>query len=120
MKLKEDLEELRPTIFISVPRLYSRFYDLMQSKLSELKGMKKKLADRAIRTKLANLAKSAKYTHCLYDRLIFKKFRAVLGGRVRLCGTASAPISKDILDFMKIAFCCPVIEAYGQTELAGA
>ena len=44
----------------------------------------------------------------------------MLGGRVRLCATASAPISKDILDFMKIAFCCPVIEAYGQTELAGA
>ena len=44
----------------------------------------------------------------------------MLGGRVRKCVTASAPISKDILDFMKIAFCCPVIEAYGQTELGGA
>ena len=120
LKLKEDLAELKPTIFVSVPRLYWRFYDLMQSKLSELKGMKMSLANRAIKSKLANLAKTGKCTHCFYDRLVFKKFKAVLGGRVRLCATASAPISKDILDFMKIAFCWPVIEAYGQTELAGA
>lgn len=84
LKLKEDLAELRPTIFVSVPRLYSRFYDVMQSKLAELKGCKKKLADKAIKAKLENLNKSGKVKHCIYDKLIFKKFRAVLGGRVRI------------------------------------
>jgi long-chain acyl-CoA synthetase len=36
-----------------------------------------------------------------------------------MMGTGSASISKDILDFNKIAFCCPILECYGSTETAG-
>ena len=34
--------------------------------------------------------------------------------------TASAPIADNVLSFLKCAFCCPIIEAYGQTESCGA
>lgn len=54
----------------------------------------------------------------MYDGLVFKKFKAVLGGRVRQMITGSAPISKDVLNFLKIAFCCQINEGYGQTECA--
>ena len=39
---------------------------------------------------------------------------------MRFMVTASAPISKEVLDMMKIAFACPVIEAYGLSETMGA
>jgi long-chain acyl-CoA synthetase len=44
---------------------------------------------------------------------VFNKVKNVFGGRVRLMITGSAPIQGDILDFMKIAVGCPIIEAYG-------
>ena len=33
--------------------------------------------------------------------------------------TASAPISKEVLEFLKLAFCCPILEAYGLSETSG-
>jgi long-chain acyl-CoA synthetase len=40
-KLKDDLAIAKPTIFLSVPRLFSRFYDVLKQKFSEQQGMTK-------------------------------------------------------------------------------
>lgn len=119
LKMKEDLTALKPTIFVSVPRLFNRFYDGMMAKINSLTGMKKRLTQWGINAKMSKLAKSGDPTHSIYDRLIFNNFKEAIGGNVRMMITGSAPISKDVINFLKIAFCCPFYEGYGQTETAG-
>lgn len=119
LKLKDDLAILKPTIFPSVPRLYNKFYDKIQAGLRETTGCKSTIAAKAIKTKLENEQATGTYTHCLYDKLVFKKMKAVLGGNVQYMVTASAPISPDVKQFLKVAFSCPFAEGYGQTEGIG-
>jgi long-chain acyl-CoA synthetase len=119
LKLKDDLSALKPTIFVSVPRLFNRFYDGMIAKVNALTGVQKSMADWAISAKLSKLSKTGDPTHMIYDRLVFNKFKEAVGGNVRFMITGSAPISKDVINFLKIAFCCPFYEGYGQTETAG-
>lgn len=61
LKLSEDCEVLRPTLFPSVPRLFCRIYDKITSRLKELTGMKSYLANRAINSKLYYLEHQAAY-----------------------------------------------------------
>lgn len=60
------------------------------------------------------------YTHSVYDTLVFNKMRALIGGRVKGMVTGSAPISPEVLNFLKICFCAPIHEGYGQTESSAA
>ena len=61
-----------------------------------------------------------RYTHWLWDRIIFKNTKAILGGRCRLMVTGSAPIAGNVMDLLRIAMCCPLVEGYGQTECGAA
>jgi long-chain acyl-CoA synthetase len=54
----------------------------------------------------------------LADEAIFKKVRALFGGRMREATTGAAPIAPDILEFFYAAG-CPVLEGYGMTETMG-
>ena len=53
-----------------------------------------------------------------YDALVFGKVAKVLGGNVKHIGTGSAAIDKDVLNYLKICFSCPIIEGYGLSETA--
>jgi len=52
--------------------------------------------------------------------LVFNKLKALLGGQVEFMVTGSAPIDMEVLNFMKVCFCCPLMEGYGLTESSGA
>lgn len=119
-KIKDDLVELKPTFFISVPRLFGRFYDKMQEGINNLTGMKKSLANKAVKTKLENLKNHGSLQHGLYDSLVFKKMKAALGGRVKLMLSGSAPIEPAVQNFFRIATSTPFVEGYGQTESCAA
>ncbi|KAF9165083.1 hypothetical protein DFQ26_000631 [Actinomortierella ambigua] len=114
--LLEDVGELRPTFFPAVPRLLNRIYAKLVASTIEAPGLVGALARRGVATKLANLAAGKGVTHPLWDRLLFNKVKQALGGRVQVILTGSAPIAKEVLSFLRIAFCCTVLEGYGSTE----
>lgn len=66
---------------------------------------------------MAGLKATGTVNHCFWDKTPFiKNPKNLLGGRVRVMLTGSAPLSGEVIDFMKIIFGCPLIEGYGMTE----
>jgi long-chain acyl-CoA synthetase len=118
--LVEDLTVLKPTIFPSVPRLYNRIYDkIMGSAVHSGSFIKATLFKRALASKVAHLKSTGLLTHSLWDRLVFNKVKALFGGNLRIMVSASAPISPEVIEFMRAVFGCHFLEAYGQTECTG-
>lgn len=118
LKLVDDIITLRPTIFPSVPRLYNRIYDKITSGASG--GLKGLLFNAALSAKMAGL-KRGYLRHAFWDKLVFSKVGKKVGlDRVRMMVTGSAPIAPHVVNFLRVAFCAPVVEGYGQTESAAA
>jgi len=126
--LMDDIAELRPTIFVSVPRLLNRLHDKVMARVEAQKGwcgawpppaLAKKLFKKGYARKKAELSLPS-VEHGFWDSTVFSNVAQRLGGRVRLIITGSAPISADVLDFLRICFSCDVVEGYGQTESTAA
>lgn len=118
-KLIEDVMLLKPSWFPSVPRLWNRIYGIIQSKLAALPEAEKAFVDKVIQEKLENASKNPPvFTH-VHDDKIFGKIKAMLGGNIKMMLTASAPLDKSVYEFLRVAFCCPMHEAYGLTEVSG-
>ncbi|CAK4084766.1 unnamed protein product [Aphanomyces euteiches] len=114
--LMDDMAELKPHLyilslcrFVSVPRLFNRVYDKIIQGVTSAGGVKKLMFDYAYASKRQGLAEGIN-SHSLWDALVFSKIKAVLGGRVEVIVSGSAPLSANVKEFMKIAFCCRVEE----------
>jgi long-chain acyl-CoA synthetase len=118
--LLEDIETLRPTIFVAVPRLYNRLYDKIIATIHQGGSIKRWLFSKAYASKEDTLRTVGGTQSFIWDRIIFSKVAAKLGGRIRLMVTGSAPIAANVLEFLRIAFSCEVIEGYGMTETTAA
>eukprot|EP01065_Artemidia_motanka_P032272 TRINITY_DN39298_c0_g1_i1.p2 TRINITY_DN39298_c0_g1~~TRINITY_DN39298_c0_g1_i1.p2 ORF type:complete len:703 (+),score=272.98 TRINITY_DN39298_c0_g1_i1:137-2110(+) len=125
LKILEDVQELRPTIFPSVPRLLNRVYDKILAGVDQAGGIKAKLFHAALAAKTARLEAGcgdmSALRHPLWDRLVFNPLKKRLGfDRVRLMITGSAPIAAHVMAFLRAVFGVPVHEGYGQTESSTA
>lgn len=117
--IKHDLAALKPDFFVSVPRLYNKFYSAIMDKIKAQTGVKGYLAQKALASKEYYHEHGGYYQHTVWDKLVFGKMKEVLGGNCKYMLTGSAPISTEVRRFMKLAFCCPFAEGYGQTECLG-
>ncbi|GJM88026.1 hypothetical protein PR202_ga04043 [Eleusine coracana subsp. coracana] len=115
LKLMDDLAALKPTIFASVPRLYNRIYAAITNAVKESGGLKEKLFHTAYNTKRQAIAKGRNPSP-VWDKLVFNKIKARLGGQVRLMSSGASPLSPNIMEFLRICFGCEVLEGYGMTE----
>lgn len=68
---------------------------------------------------MQNYDKDGSIYHSCFDRLIFSQIAAIVGGKVRMMLTASAPIDPKVIRFIKVVFSCPMIEGYGLSEVSG-
>jgi long-chain acyl-CoA synthetase len=120
LKIIEDAQLLKPTLFLGVPRVYQRVVEKIKERIKNSNFVNRNLAYKAISDKLYNYENYGKLNHFIWDKLVFKKMKMALGGNIRFLMSGSAPLSKEIKSFMMICFSCPLIEGYGTTENCGA
>eukprot|EP00842_Homolaphlyctis_polyrhiza_P003866 jgi/Hompol1/4480/HPOL_003675-RA len=114
--LFDDILVFKPTVFPTVPRLLSRLYDRIHSTVEKSGFIAKFVFNLAFDSKKRLLERGVVSRSTIWDRLVFGKIQDRLGGRVRFVVTGAAPISPEIITFVRIVFGINVIEGYGQTE----
>lgn len=112
--LMDDLKTLQPTVFPVVPRLLTRMFDKIFNQANT--PIKRWLLEFASKRKEAELRSGVVRNNSVWDKVIFNKVQASLGGRVRLMVTGAAPVSPTVLTFLRAALGCQFYEGYGQTE----
>jgi long-chain acyl-CoA synthetase len=116
----EDLKEVRPTFACSVPRLYEKIY----ATVTDARGLKgaivhwamavgAKWAEATLAGRRPGALTRAKYA--LADRLVFRKLREAVGGRLRHFVSGGGPLSPEINRFFFSAGIV-ILEGYGLTE----
>ncbi len=118
--IAENLKEVRPTLFCTVPRLLEKTYEKIMAKGSELTGLKKKLFYWSVG--LANEYDNIRPKGIWYNmqlvlanKIIFSKWREALGGNVKLIVTGGAACQVRLIRIFTAAG-IPIYEGYGPTE----
>jgi len=123
-KVPDNLQEVRPTLFIGVPRIFEKVYARARLKAARSSRLRESIFDWAIEVakvyaykietgQKVPAALTAK--HSIADRLVYSKFREFFGGRLRFCITGGAALSDDIwLIFTGSGI--SIMQGYGLTE----
>lgn len=118
--IADNLKEVKPNFFTSVPRLLEKVYIKLQGAAANLDGWKKNLYNNALEfaqsydvEKQYGLMDNLKRK--VYDKLIYSKWREALGGQCQGICTGAAALNP----LLARVFTCagiPIMEGYGQTE----
>ncbi|MFD6437384.1 AMP-dependent synthetase/ligase [Streptomyces venezuelae] len=124
--LTDELASFRPTMVLGVPRVFEKVYNSARAK-AQADG-KGKIFDKAADTAIAysraldtpsGPSLGLRLKHTLFDKLVFSKLRAVLGGRGEYAISGGAPLGERLGHFFRgIGF--TVLEGYGLTESCAA
>ncbi|KAL2252226.1 UNVERIFIED_CONTAM: Long chain acyl-CoA synthetase 8 [Sesamum indicum] len=122
---KGDASVLKPTLMAAVPAILDRVRDGVVKKVEEKGGIVKKLFKIAYSRRLVAIEGSWfgawGVEALLWDIVVFKKIRSILGGEIRFMLCGGAPLSGDTQRFINICMGAPIGQGYGLTETcAGA
>jgi long-chain acyl-CoA synthetase len=127
-RIVDELAEIRPTHFPSVPRIYEKVHATVLNGVAEQNRVKQALFRWALREggKASAAAREgtpqgrlATARHQLADRLVLSKVRGVFGDRLAMALCGAAPIGREVLEFFD-ACGVLVLEGYGMTETCAA
>ncbi len=126
--LVQDLAEIRPTLFFSVPRLYERARTAILANVADESAVKRFLFNWALkvgekariyRNRNQDLPFMAKKKWDLASKVVFSKIKTRMGlDRAHFMGSAAAPLSETVCRFFG-AMGMDIIEMFGQTECTG-
>ncbi|MEV4616886.1 long-chain fatty acid--CoA ligase [Kitasatospora sp. NPDC049258] len=120
-----ELGSFRPTLILGVPRVFEKVYNTARAK-AQADG-KGKIFDRATETAIAysraldagRVPLGLRIRHTVFDKLVYSKLRAALGGRCTHAISGGAPLGERLGHFYRgIGF--TVLEGYGLTETCAA
>ena len=118
-QLPLTLQEVRPTTFVGVPRVYEKMYGQVQLKVQS--GLKRALYNWAMKVGHAHRAETleqkrpASLSWRLADALVFSRVRNGMGGRVRIYLSGGAPLARQMGEwFADVGI--RIDEGYGLTE----
>jgi len=123
-KVPENIQEIRPTVMCSVPRLYEKMHARILGTVEAEPPAKKKIFHWSLDvgaqvSKLVQAKKdvplSLKAKYAIADRLVFRKLRERMGGRLRFFVSGGAPLAREIAEFFHAAGIL-ILEGYGLTE----
>ncbi len=123
-KIGENLKEVQPHTFTTVPRLLEKVFEKIMAKGNDLTGIKRKLFFWAL--DLAGKFELEKNHGAWYNlqlaianKLIFSKWREALGGNIKCIVTGAAACQVKLIRLFTAAN-IPILEAYGLTESSPA
>ncbi len=122
-QLADDLATQKPTVLISVPRIYERIYNKLQDQLNDKPSFVQKLFQTAVDVGWQQFEYQQKRTawhpslllHPLLNKLIASKVQQRLGGHLRVAICGGAPLSEHIAKTF-IGLGIPIFQGYGLTE----
>ncbi len=124
LRLPDELRSVSPTIFVAPPRLWERVHDSIHLELRKRPRLARKLFHAALAAGRKAVARGQqgrsvmpwqRLVLALADRFVFRQVRSRFGGRIRVCGSGSAPLGRDLAEFY-MAIGLPLVEGYGLTE----
>lgn len=123
-KLPHEIRSVRPTFFLAPPRVWERVYSSITAEIRKKPAPIRKMfyLGLGLGVEAARLRQSGKPVPAatrsalrFFDRVMFRKIRHRLGGRIRIAASGAAPLGKDLAQFYA-AIGMPLIEGYGLTE----